>query len=158
MTYVRTNSAALHIDPDALAIWTASSGPLSGLRTALRDTPAYLRCMVVYYGGMSLLNRTYLTYSEDEEPMLIAFSPVFHLSQQDPTKVAPLFVAKAGRDRAFLNASLDELVSIASQRNIPITSMNHPSGEHGFDILIDDARTREIIKATLAFLQGQLQR
>jgi hypothetical protein len=36
--------------------------------------------------------------------------------------------------------------------------MNHPTGEHGFDILNNDARTRAIIKATLAFLHEQLQR
>jgi hypothetical protein len=35
--------------------------------------------------------------------------------------------------------------------------MNHPNGMHGFDILNDDARTREIIKATLAFLQEHLR-
>lgn len=152
MAYVRSQSATLHINPGALAIWTASSGPPSGLRTALRDTPAYIRGIVSYYGVMSLLNRTYFTYSEEEVPLLREFSPTYHLSQQDPTKIAPLFLVKAGLDRAFLNESIDEFVTIASQRNIPITFMNHPTGEHSFDILNNDARTRAIIKATLAFL------
>lgn len=157
IAYIRSQSAILHIDPDALAIWTASSGPPSGLRTALRDTPPYIRGIVAYYGAMSLLNRTYFTYSEEEVPLMREFSPAYHLSQQDPTKIAPLFVAKAGLDRAFLNESIDEFVAIASQRNIPITFMNHPTGEHGFDLLNNDARTRAIIKATLAFLHEHLQ-
>jgi dienelactone hydrolase len=79
-----------------------------------------------------------------------------HLRQGDPTKIAPLFVAKAGLDRPFLRESIDEFVQIASERNIPITFMNHPGGEHGFDLLNDDARSREIIKATLAFLHEHL--
>jgi len=56
------------------------------------------------------------------------------------------------------NQSIDEFVTIASQRNIPITFMNHPTGEHAFDILNDDARTRAIIKATLVFLHEHLLR
>ena len=158
VAYVRNNSAALQIDRDALAIWTASSGPPVALRTALRDRPAYIRCIVAYYGGMSLMNRIYFTYGEDEVPLIQEFSPVYHLSQQDPTMIAPLFVARAGLDRSFLNESIDEFVRVASEQNIPITFMNHPAGVHGFDVLNDDARTREIIKATLAFLQEHLKR
>lgn len=154
--YVRAQSARLHIDPDALAIWTASSGPPTALRTALRDTPTYIHCIAVYYGGMSLLNRKYFTYSDDEEEHLKEFSPAYRLSQGDPAKIAPLFVAKAGLDRPFLNESIDEFVKVASERNLPITFMNHPTGQHGFDILNDDARSREIIKATLAFLHEHL--
>ena len=152
VAYVRAHSAELSIDPDRLTLWTASSGPPAGLRTALRETPVYIRCIVVYCGGMSLLNRTYFTYSDDEEEHLKEFSPAYHLSQADPAKIAPLFISKAGLDRAFLNESIDECVQIASERNIPLTFMNHPNGEHSFDILNDDARSREIIKATLAFL------
>jgi hypothetical protein len=35
--------------------------------------------------------------------------------------------------------------------------MNHPTGRHGFDILDDDARSREIIARTLDFLKARLQ-
>jgi hypothetical protein len=31
--------------------------------------------------------------------------------------------------------------------------MNHPRGEHGFDVLNDDARSREIIAHTILFLK-----
>jgi hypothetical protein len=34
--------------------------------------------------------------------------------------------------------------------------MNHPASGHGFDLLNDNARTREIIKATFAFLAEHL--
>lgn len=154
--YVRSNSSILSIDPDALCIFAFSSGPLYGLRTGLRDTPAYIRCIVAYYGGMSLMSRKYFHFSAEEEDLAKEFSPVYHLSHEDPAKIAPLFIAKAGLDRPFLNESIDEFVNIANERNIPITFMNHPTGEHGFDILNDDARSCEIIKATLAFLHEHL--
>ena len=131
ITYIRSQSATLRIDQNALAIWTASSGSLSGPQTVLGNTPPYSCGIVTCYGIMSLLNRTYFNYSEHEEPLLREFSPAYHLSQQDPTKIAPLFVVKSGLDKAFLNESIDEFVTIASQRNIPITFMNHPTGEHG---------------------------
>jgi acetyl esterase/lipase len=151
IVYVREHSEELSIDADKLAIWTASSGPIIGLRTILRDKPVYIRGIAIYNGVLSLLNRAYFTFSNEEKPLIQEFSPVYHLSQQRSAQVAPLFVVKAGRDREFLNDSIDEFVTIASRRNIPITFMNHPTGEHGFDILNNDARTKEIIKATLAF-------
>src|SRR5258706_5694830 len=46
VSYVRENSQSLEIDADALCIWAFSSGPLYGLRTAMRGAPAYIRCIV----------------------------------------------------------------------------------------------------------------
>lgn len=156
--YIHSNGASLGINPDNLGIWTASSGPPSGLRSVLRDAPEYIRCIAVYYGGLSLMNPTYFTFSKEEESLVKEFSPLYHVRQQDPARVPALFVAKAGLDRPFLNESIDEFVSVASERNIPITFMNHPGGMHGFDILNDDARTREIIRVTLAFFLEYLVR
>ena len=155
--YIRDNGASLAIAVNALCIWSFSSGPLYGLRTALRNTPAYIRCIVAYYGGMTLMNRKYFHFSADEETLVKEFSPIYHLGNEDAPKIAPLFITKAGKDRDFLNESIDEFVHLASERNIPITFMNHPTGEHGFDIFNDDARTCEIIKASLAFVHVHLQ-
>lgn len=157
INYVRHHGASLGIDPDKLGIFTFSSGPIHALRAALRETPPYVRCIIVYYGGMTLLNPKYFRFEPEEEELLKEFSPVYHLSQEDPAKIPPLFIAKAGLDRAFLNASIDEFLNIANERNIPITFMNHPTGEHGFDIFNDDPRSREIIKATLAFITEHLR-
>ena len=144
--------------PNGSASGPSPRGPLLALRTVLRDAPGCIRCAVVYYGGMSIMNPRYFSFSPDEEPLVRDFSPVYHLAQQDPANVPPLFVAKAGLDRPFLNESIDEFVAFASARTIPITFMNHPAGEHGFDILNDDARSREIIKASLAFVHEHLDR
>ena len=155
--YVRTNGALWQIDANRLCLWVFSQGAIYGLRTALRDTPPYIRCIVSYYGGMSLLNPRYFHWSVDEEDLAREFSPVYHLRLVEVSKVPPFFIARAGKDRVFLNEALDEFISIANERNIPHTLMNHPFGEHGFDLFNDDAWTRKIIEATLAFLISHLE-
>ena len=91
----------------------------------------------------------------DTEETRREFSPVRHLAaagEQTP----PLFVARAGRDNPWLNASIDRFVQEALARNAPLELMTHPAGQHGFDILDDDDRSREIITRTLDFLKGRL--
>lgn len=155
VTYVRTNAASLGVDPERLCIWAFSSGPIYGLRTAFHTAPSAIRCAVAYYGVMTPLNKKYFHYAAEEEPLLREFSPVSYL-REAPASIPPLFVARAGLDRPFLNESIDEFVQLAIAGNVPITSMNHPEGLHGLDILNDDERSREIIRATLEFLNVHL--
>jgi hypothetical protein len=155
--YVRNRGASFHIDAERLCLWVFSQGSLSGLCTVLRDTPAYIRCLVCYYSLMSIMNPRYFPRSTGEEDLFQNYSPVYHLLQDTAAKVAPIFIAKAGKDHAFLNESLDEFCYVASLLNIPLAFMNHPTGKHCFDSVNDDARTREIIHATLAFLSEHLE-
>ena len=155
VAYVRANAASLGIDAERLCIWAFSAGPIYGLRTAFRGALSYIRCAIAYYGGMSLLNKTYFHYTSEEEPLFREFSSVYYL-REDPASIPPLFVARADLDRPFLNESIDEFVQVAIAQNVPITLMNHPSGVHGFDMLNDDDRSREIIHATLEFLRTHL--
>ena len=155
VAYVRANASSLGIDPERICIWAFSSGPIYGWRTAFRDAPPYIRCAVAYYGGMTLLNKTYFHFSPEEVLLCREFSAVHYL-REDPAGIPPLFVARAGMDRPFVNESIDEFVQLAIANNIPITFMNHPTGAHGFDMLNDDARSREIIRATLEFIKVHL--
>jgi len=72
--------------------------------------------------------------------------------------VPPLFVARAGQDNPGLNATIDRFVQEAVARNAPLELMTHPTGRHGFDVLDDDDRSREIIARTLDFLKHHLPR
>jgi acetyl esterase/lipase len=155
VTYVRTHAASLGVDPERLCIWAFSAGPIYGLRTAFRTAPPYIRCAIAYYGGMSLLNKTYFHYTEEEEPLFREFSPASYLLET-PDSIPSLFVARAALDRPFLNESIDEFVQLAVAKNVPITFMNHPEGVHGFDMLNDNERSREIIRATLEFIKMHL--
>ena len=158
--HVRTHAADLGIDPDRLALFAFSAAPPVGLRTALRDRPHYLRCLVAYCGIMDL--RPYRDYTpptvSDEE--LAAYSPAALMAGNAETggrAAPPIMVARAGLDDVpFLNESIDRFTAAALDANAPLTLLTHPTGRHGFDTLDDDARSREIIRATLTFLTTHL--
>ncbi len=166
ISYVRDNSAALHINEDVLCIWTCSAGAPFGLRAALYENPLYIRCIVCYYGFTQLKAYYDALYSEqsDESPLLPpAFSEedfdefsASDLLQRRQGEIPPLFVARAGLDYPELNETLDSFVAEAIAQNVQLDFMNHPTGQHAFDLLDDDPRSHEIIKATLEFLQVNL--
>ncbi|HUJ12362.1 MAG TPA: dienelactone hydrolase family protein [Thermoanaerobaculia bacterium] len=65
----------------------------------------------------------------------------------------PMLIARAGKDHQALNASVDAFISEALTRNIELEVMAHPNGEHGFDLLNDDDRSRAIIRRTIDFIR-----
>jgi hypothetical protein len=63
---------------------------------------------------------------------------------------------RAGLDHPFLNAGIDRFIQQALATNACIDVLTHPTGRHGFDILDDNPRSREIIARTLEFLRARL--
>jgi acetyl esterase/lipase len=149
VAYVRANAATFGIDPARLTLWVFSGGGLL-LSHALRDAPPYLRCLVAYY---ALLDMPPGTGGLSEEARL-EFSPPHQLKQKGRA-VPPLFVARAGQDSPALNGTLDRLVQQALGSNVTIDFSNHVTGQHGFDLINDDDRTREIIRRTLEFIRAR---
>lgn len=154
VAWIRENALSLRIDPDRIALWAFSGGPPFGWRTVLRLTPPYLRCLVAFYGVLDYRHMTdQLRFAADEVPA--TFSPAGLLAT-GPDRVPPLFVAKAGKDQAWINESIDRFVAEALRLNLHLDLMTHPTGQHAFDTLDDDPRTREIIRRTLEFLREHL--
>ena len=151
--YVRAHAEEFNADGDriCLAAWSGG-GPLLSL--ALREKPSSVRGLVAFYAFLDC--QQVQAFIEYETPdTLKLFSPIAYL-QGDTTSLIPMFVARAGRDEIpAMNDSIDRFVAAAIAANAPLTLMNHPSGEHGFDNQNDDERSREIIRAALAFLQTQ---
>ena len=58
----------------------------------------------------------------------------------------------------MINQSIDAFVQEALAGNAPLEVMNHPTGRHGFDILDDNDRSREIIARAVAFAQVHVRR
>jgi acetyl esterase/lipase len=165
IAFVRDDSKMLGIDANRIAIWTCSAGGPIGLRSALRDAPPYVRCIVSYYAISDL--KVYYEEPEEETefpgPPLPAFSQeVFDefsgatLISKSTGNVAPMLIIRAGLDDPRLNASIARLVTVAVAKNVNIDFMNHASGHHAFDTFDNDERSREIIRATLEFLRGHL--
>jgi hypothetical protein len=45
---------------------------------------------------------------------------------------------------------------MALKRNLPITFVNHATGQHAFDVFDDSNESREIIRQTLTFMHLHL--
>jgi acetyl esterase/lipase len=138
--YVRANGARLGIDGTRLCVVGYSAGVQPAMMTALKETQGRLRCAVAYYGSL------------DAE--LAQLSPREYLRADS----LPVLVAKAGADVAWVNESIDAFVARASTLAAPVELVVHETGPHVFDVAKPDARTRAIMRQTLAFLRLHLRR
>lgn len=155
LSVLREQGPSLGIDTDRLCIWTCSAGTPFALTLALRDRPGYVRCIVSYYGIMDLQPIFGPTDSTVTQEALREYSPIRYLSNE-PGMIAPMFVARAGQDSARLNDTIDSFVASALANNVTLDLMNHPHGQHAFDVLNDDSRSREIIARSLEFMRYHL--
>jgi hypothetical protein len=62
----------------------------------------------------------------------------------------------AGLDLPIFNASIDRFTESASSKSLDVVVCNHPTGEHGLDILNDDDVSRGIIREAFEFLSRVL--
>lgn len=154
INYIRANAAELNIDKDRICLAAYSGGgPL--LSVALRDKPAYVRCLVAFYAFLDIQQSEPHRANESAET-LKNFSPITYLTAE-AAQIPPLFIARAGLDGVpVLNDSIDRFIQTALTRNASIILVNHPQGLHAFDIQNDDERSREIIEAALTFMRTQL--
>ena len=76
-----------------------------------------------------------------------------HYLEAKPEALPPIFIARAGLDSPRINESIDHFVQDAAARSVSVETMDHPQGQHGFDVLDDDDRTREIVVCTLEFVK-----
>lgn len=152
--YVRRNAESLGVDKDRIVLWAFSAGGIF-LSQPLRDSPPYVRCLVAYYAELDLQNQRQSAPAQVTDETLREFSPVYQLSRRDKG-IPPIFVARAGRDDPKANAGVDRFIREALGKNVTIDVSNHAEGQHGFDVLDDNARTREIIKRTIQFISAQV--
>jgi acetyl esterase/lipase len=151
---VRSDAGSLGIDRDRLALWAFSGGgPL--LAAALRERPGWLRGVVAYYTVLDLQQPPPGVDDGLGADGRRDFSAVLGLGE-DARSAPPLLVARAGLDNPWLNDGIDRFVRAALAGGATLELLSHPDGRHGFDILDDDARTRLILRRTLAFLQDHL--
>ena len=159
IAYVREHAVELHVDLDRLCLWAFSGGgPF--LSAALREQPAYVRCLVAYYTVMDLrplgvAEDVAGSWSEEALATLRRFSPLAAVEEAGAVSI-PMLVARAGLDDPALNAGLDAFVRAALTANMTLDVLNAPAGYHAFDTRNDDARTHEILRHTIAFVQEHL--
>jgi acetyl esterase/lipase len=153
VAYVRKNAAELGVDRNRIAIWAFSGGgPF--LARWLGEPPLYVRALVSYYAVLDV--RTVPPGVADTlgPALRERLSPAARAAST--TRAVPVLVARAGLDHPALNRTVDAFAAAALAHNLPLELLNHPEGRHGFDILDDDARSREILARTFAFLKVHL--
>jgi acetyl esterase/lipase len=153
VAYVRKNAADLGVDKDRVAIWAFSGGgPF--LARWIAEPPPYLRALVSYYAVLDVREPMGGGPDKLSRDVRVKLSPVAQLAESP--RPVPLLIARAGQDDPRLNATVDAFVAEALKQNAPFEVLNHPDGRHGFDILDDDARSKEILARTFAFLKANL--
>jgi len=154
IAHVRENAAELRIDADRLAVWAFSGGgPFLSL--ALKGAPPYVRAIVAFYAALDLQEKPPGASEAITDDVRRDFSPAHHVGEE-AGRTAPILVARAGLDHPWMNAGIDRFVQRALAANAGLDVLNHPTGRHGFDILDDDERSREIIARTVEFLRARL--
>jgi acetyl esterase/lipase len=153
LAYVRAQADVFQIDPDRIGLWAFSGGgPF--LSDFLRAPLPYVGCLVAYYALLDL--QPLIPHLADVAATTLQhFSPLDALQQARATDI-PLLIARAGKDRAELNDTIDEFVQAALAANLALDLLNHPGGRHAFDTLDNDRRSQSIIAHTIAFLQQHL--
>ena len=133
--YVRHHAAELNVDAGRIALWYFSGGgPL--MTPMLRDRPDYVRCILAFYAYL----KPAATHVRSKGAGL------------------PIFIARAGLDQPMINETIDLFVQEALAGNAMLDVVNHSAGRHGFDILDDDQRSREIIARAVAFAQAHVRK
>ena len=152
IAFVRDNAAEFQLDPNRLCLWTCSGGG-PHICFALRHKPAFVRCLVIYYAIMNVQPVDFLVdaLSQAEVEM---YSAVSYLQANPPP--FPIFLARAGKDHPGLNETIEDFVAQALTYNLDIEVMNYAQGQHGFDILDDDPRSKQIISRTIVFIQDNV--
>lgn len=151
IAFVRDHAAEYHVDPGRICLWAFSGGG-PHLTAALREPADYVRCIVSYYALLDLGVATGFGTVALPAETVERYSPVRYIRADNPT-IPPVFIARAGLDGAAINQSIAEFTDRAFAHGVTIEVANHPAGRHGFDILDDDARSREIVARTIEFIR-----
>jgi acetyl esterase/lipase len=145
--YLRRNAAKHELDAGRLCTWHFSAGGTIAGTMLGEKSPA--SCVVLTYGLLSL-------GEGDNDPKLAPYSALAQ-ARERADKFPPTLVVRAGRDSRALNDSIDAFVAAAVSKNAPVSMINYPAGEHGFEILNDTDETRRVIAQSIAWVKRQLK-
>jgi acetyl esterase/lipase len=155
ITYVRKNAGELEVDPDRLSVWAFSAAGPFALAPLLRTRPQYVRVVVGFYTIWDLA--PYADLADPPSSETIERWSVTNALGDSLDALPPILLARAGRDGARVLAGTDRFVARARALGADLEVLDHPTGQHGFDILDADDTSRSIIAAALDFLERHLR-
>jgi hypothetical protein len=134
MDYLRQNADDLKLDMERVCIMAYSAGVDASLVWSAQAEG--IRCFVGYYGG----------YTDSLD----------YLISDEAITLLPTLLLHGTRDEALPLVLVRAFVNEAEEREQPVELLVHSVGVHAFDLRNDDDESRELIQASVAFLQEQL--
>ena len=144
--YLKTHAAQYGLDTSRLCTWHFSAGGTIAGTMLGEKSPA--TCVVLTYTILSL-------GEGDQDPQLAPHSALVRARERGE-KFPPTLIVRAGRDQKMLNDSIDAFVAATLAKNGPVTLINYPAGDHGFEILNDTDETRRVIAQSIAWVKSRL--
>jgi acetyl esterase/lipase len=155
LAHVLANASELGVDPARIGVWAFSAAGAFALAPLLRERPAFVRAIAGFYTVWDLAPfKGGGTFAPNDE-QIQTWSAVTALGDSG-AGLPPMYVAIADRDAPALVAGAETFVSRARELGVELRVEHHATGQHGFDVLDDDDRSREIIADALAFFAGTL--
>jgi acetyl esterase/lipase len=145
--WLRDHAEELGIDADRLSLWIFSGAGVH-LPSLLARPPAGVTSLVAFY---PVLGAEVMAAVMGRELAAGEGSEAFRAGSL-ATAPPRLFVARAALDHPALNAALDRFVAELAGAPLELELVTHPRGQHGFELLDDERRTRELVESALRFL------
>lgn len=130
LDYCHENGADIGVDGQKLGVWACSGNVTAAFPQIMDEQRSYLKAAALYYGMPNAIQ---------------------HIRQN-----LPLQIVRAGLDSYSLNKKIDEFLQRALKVDLPLDFVNYLEGYHGFDILNDTPRARQIMQHTVAFFKLHL--
>lgn len=146
IAYLQQHAQELHVDPERIVVWGFSGGGAI-LGDLLADDAPSLRGWLASYAVADVLQFVEAAEREKAKQYSAAYS-----AEARTKALPPIWIARAGLDRASLNEGIDRLVQVLVKKNARFDFVNYPDGQHGFDALDDKERSRVIIRAAFQFI------
>lgn len=134
--FVRANGDKYGIDTNQIGLWVFSGGGYFAY-LGMQENQPFIKFIVAYYGIDRVETLEQIRKLGDKLP--------------------PIYMIRAGKDQPNLNNAITLFVLQAINRNMRITFVNFPVGQHAFDILDDTDETRKIIKHTYQFIKDEFE-
>jgi acetyl esterase/lipase len=145
--HLKSNAAKYGLDVSRLCTWHFSAGGTVAGTMLGEKSPA--SCVVLTYAMLSLGDG-------DQDARLAPHSALVQARERGD-RLPPTLVVRAGRDAKTLNDSIDAFVAAALSKNAPVSLINYPAGDHGFEILNDTDETRRVIAQSIAWVKSRLR-
>lgn len=132
------------VDADRVALWFFSGG---GLLAAdwISKPPPWLRCLAATYPVLAP------PPGSDIEARFNAVEAVRTAGS------VPILLTRVGRERAEFAAMVDEFTSEAELHQAPLTVIDVPDGQHGFDTMDHNEGSREAVTKAMTWVVSCLQ-